>query len=952
MAKGVYISKAVAIATAVLTVSAVCGIVGMIVLYQIQVKINPPVRPTTPIPTMTIPTGPPPTLRLPDSLIPLSYQVFLQPYLYTRLSNGTEQDYVFKGNSTVRLQCVKNTRSIFLHAFNLSISEVAVTHSFTGESLKVERYKVHNNDSNFFEIQLKDVLVGNGSCYDLFTKFEGELGEWTGLYASYYTEKTDEDEDEMRFLVASQMEPIHAREVFPCFDEPALKAVFNITIIHRHGSTALSNGQPDDRIVDIDGEQWIVTTFSPTPLMSTYLLGFTVHQFAFQTNEYDKKPIMTWARPEAVKARHAEYASEITVKILRYFENLFKIKYSLNKLDQIAVPDFHSGGMENWGVTMYREPSLLFDNEESSIKNKEWVASVTAHELAHQWLGNLVTMKWWNNLWLKEGFATYLSYLAVDAVEPQWNIRDLMVLQELQPSLEEDSLNTSRPLSFSETEVETPSEIMYMFNTITYSKGAAVLRMLSAYMGETNFLEGLQIYLTFYQYNSSENEDLWSCMQKATHKDVAGVMKPWTVQEGYPVISINISNGEISQEQFLLNREEDTGIEWQVPIYYMKSNKAPTEDLLKEKGPVRKPVYIIKDDAWLLANINFTGYYRVNYDKVNWNRLLNQLNNNHHAIPHISRGQLIDDAFNLARANYINVTLALNTTKYLIKETEYVPWEFALLNLKYFTYMFDRSEVYGPMQRYLRKQVKPLYEYFQNNTVNASISENLAEQYNQKNAISTACTNGLPECIEMARQLFDDWKNGTKIPPNLRSTIFCEGIAAGDEDDWDFAWQKFEEATIATEKDELRYALSCTKIIWLLNRYLEYTLDPSKIRKIHMVSTISYIANNVAGQALAWDFVRAHWMHISDEYGDDSLSIGYLIEDVSKRFSTAFDLHQLRQFQVEYEEQYDGPGPATPSLEYAMKRTEANIKWVKEKKQTVLNWFKDESGPLSFHSSA
>lgn len=195
MAKGICISKALAVAIAGLTVLAVSGIVGMIVLYQIQIKIRPPIQPTTPSPTTAIPTGLPPTLRLPENLIPESYEVFLQPYLYTRLLNGTEQNYVFKGNSTVRFKCVKSTMSIFLHAVDLSIKKVAVTQSLSHENLKVKDFQLHKNDSNFLEIQLKDVLAGNGSYYELFTEFEGELTSWTGLYASYYTEKDDENEE-------------------------------------------------------------------------------------------------------------------------------------------------------------------------------------------------------------------------------------------------------------------------------------------------------------------------------------------------------------------------------------------------------------------------------------------------------------------------------------------------------------------------------------------------------------------------------------------------------------------------------------------------------------------------------------------------------------------------------------------------------------------------------------
>ncbi|KAB5574930.1 hypothetical protein PHYPO_G00214740 [Pangasianodon hypophthalmus] len=939
MAKGVYISKALAIATVVLTLSALGGIIVMVTMYQMEIARKPPRPRPSPVPTTPIPTGLPPTLRLPDNLIPESYKVNLQPYLYTKLPNATEQVYKFEGNSTVTFKCVKDTRTIILHALNLLIDQVIVTHARTRENIAVERYTLHN-DSHFFEILLKKPLVGNGDYYELFTKFEGKLlDDLTGLYTSQYTENVN-GEEEKRFLVASQLQATDARKVFPCFDEPAMKAVFNITIIHRRGTKALSNGREDDS--QFFGDEWIATTFAPTPNMSTYLLAFTVNEFEYESDQHDGKEILIWARPEAVTAGHANYAKSITGKILSFYEMKFNLKYPLNKLDQIALPDFSAGAMENWGLTMYRESALLYEEGVSSSSDKEWVAIVIAHELAHQWFGNLVTMNWWNNLWLSEGFATYISYLGVDDIEPTWNIRDMFVLKEIQPVMELDSLNASHPLSLRESEIETPFDILGLFDSITYSKGAAVLRMLSAYMGEEKFFEGLKSYLRNFEYKTADTADLWKCMNEATHEEIESIMTAWVEQEGYPVLNINTTTGEIAQEQFLLKRAGDTGLEWQVPIIYVKSGSDLKKDVLKEKGPVRKPIYTVNDDGWLLVNINCSGYYRVNYDEQNWNRLIKQLESAYDAIPLINRGQLIDDAFNLARAKYINVTLALSTTKYLINETEYIPWESALKNLGYFILMFDRSEVYGPMQKYLRKQVDPLYKYFQEYTDNATVPTKLSDQYNQINAISVACSNGVTECTDMATKLFNEWKNGiNRIPPNLKSTIYCHAIAAGDEDDWDFAWKQYENATIATEQDVLRYALSCTKIIWLLNRYLEYTLDPNKIRKMDAVSTINYIARNVAGQALAWDFIRAQWSYISQLYGGGITSVGSLIDDVTERFSTDFELQQLKQFRSEFDE--DGLGPTTRALDQAIARTEANIKWVKENKQTVLNWFREQA---------
>ncbi|TRY66396.1 hypothetical protein DNTS_003361 [Danionella cerebrum] len=942
MAKSTGMSKALAIGIGVITVCSIGSLVLMAVMFYTQIREHPPTSPPTPTKPPVIPTNPPSNLRLPDNVIPESYIVFLQPHLYPSIPNNyTEQSFAFTGNSTVRLKCMQVSKSIYLHAHNLNVTAVEVREAGSNEKLSVSGYKLHHNESDFLEIQLKDVMSGNGTYYDLFTQFEGELlDDLAGFYVSRYTGKEindeDEDQDQERFLATSLLQPTDARKVFPCFDEPALKAVFNITIIHRPGTEALSNqvGVPD--IIKIDGEDWIKTTFDPTLIMSTYLLAFTVSDFAAKSTPSGFR-IQVHARREAIDAGHADYALDITGKILNHYENLFGLKYPLKKLDQIAVPDFGVGAMENWGLISYQESALLYDEETASTFDQEWVATLIAHELAHQWFGNLVTMRWWNDVWLNEGFATYMSYFGVEAAG--WDLKDLIVLKEIQTAFQVDSLNSSHPLSMSENDVQTFSEIIELFDDITYSKGAAVLRMLAAYITEDALMKGVKTYLSKFQYGNTVYKELWECLQAETVQNVEEFMRTWINHVGYPVVTIITQTGETSQEQFLLKQGEGHGVPWQVPIKYITSKQVnPRDDLLRVNGPVRRPHFQLGKDEWLLANINCTGFYRVNYDEDNWKKLILQLERNHHAIPLINRGQLIDDAFNLARAHRLNVTIALSLTKHLINDTDYIPWESALKNLDHFILMFDRSEVYGPITKYLRNQVTPLYEYFEEYTMNGTIPEEHLDQYTQVDAVSVACSNGLPECITMARRLFNEYKNGTNlIDPNLRRAIYCSAVASGDDNDWEFVWDEYQKATVAAEKDKLRYALSCTKEIWLLNRYLQYTLDPSKIRKMDMASTISYVAQNVAGQPLAWDFVRGQWSHITQEYGAGLISLGSLIDTVTKRFSTEVELEELKQLQKE-----DDQGLAARALEQVIERTEANIQWVKENKQIVKDWFTAE----------
>ncbi|XP_016143288.1 alanyl (membrane) aminopeptidase-like b [Sinocyclocheilus grahami] len=948
MAKGIGMSKALAVGVGVLTVSSVCGLVMMAVMYKIQIDRFPPVSPPTPTKPPVIPTGLPPTLRLPDNLIPESYKVLIQPYLYAVIPNNyTNQSFAFTGHSTVRVKCMIVSKSIFLHAQDLNVTTVEVRKSDSNEKLSVSGYKIHQNETNFLEIQLKDAMSGNETYYDIFTKFEGELFDvLDGFYVSGYTEKVkaeeeeEEDEDQERLFATSLLQPTNARKVFPCFDEPALKAVFQITIIHRPDTVALSNGIGDPHQTEIDGEEWIVTTFEETPIMSTYSLAFTVSDFKSKTR-HSGTIIHIHARGDAIYAGHADYALEVTEKVLIRYQDIFGLKYPLTKIDQIALPDISVEAMENWGFISYQESGLLYDKSTASTFDQERVATLIAHELAHQWFGNLVTMRWWNDLWLNEGFATYMSYIGVQA--DGWDLRDLIVLRETQTAFQVDSLNSSHPLRLQENDIQTFSEITELFDDITYSKGAAVLRMLATFMTEDAFMRGIKMYLAKFEYKNTVYKDLLKCLQEETKEDLEGFMSTWIEQVGYPVITIITQTGETSQEHFLLKQTQGHDIAWHVHIRYIKDRDlAEKNDVLKVKGPVRRPHFQLQDkDEWLLANVNCAGFFRVNYDEENWNKLRMQLERYHHVIPIINRGQLIDDAFNIARAHRLNVTIALSLTKYLVNDTEYIPWESALKNLDHLILMFDRSEVYGPITKYLRNLITRLYDHFEEYTINGTVPEKHTDQYNQVNAISVACSNGLTKCITMAKSLFEDYKNGTNdIHPNLRKAIYCSAIASGDEYDWEFAWMEYQRATVAAEKDKLRYALSCTKEIWLLNRYLQYTIDSSKIRKMDMFSTINYIAKNVAGQPLAWDFVREHWSYITQEYGAGVVSLGSLLDAVTKRFSTEVEREELKQLQREQEEK--NQGLAARALEQVIERTEANIKWVKENKQIVKDWFTGE----------
>uniref|UniRef100_A0A8C9VPZ7 Aminopeptidase n=1 Tax=Scleropages formosus TaxID=113540 RepID=A0A8C9VPZ7_SCLFO len=900
MAKGFYISKAVGIAGIVLAAAAVATIIALSVVYAEEKSKNVvspteggvETRPTTvePKPTTGEPTSLPPSnepwnkYRLPDTLIPEYYNMTLWPHL------NVNQDgmYIFKGSSSVVFQCLKETDLILIHAKKLNFTEFdghqANLTGVDGSKPPTIKSTWLQEETQYLVILLNDNLAPGK--YQLDTDFQGELADdLGGFYRSEYYE------DGVKKVVATtQMQATDARKAFPCFDEPAMKAVFHITLIHERGTVALSNGKEiSTENITMGDLSLSRTTFEPTKTMSTYLLAFIVCDYLSIEAQAENVSIRIWARKKAIEEGQGEYALNVTGPILKFFEDYYNSSYPLSKSDQIALPDFNAGAMENWGLITYRETALLYDSAVSSNSNKERIVTVIAHELAHMWFGNLVTLRWWNDLWLNEGFASYVEYLGADFAEPEWNIKDLIVLSDMHRVFAVDALASSHPLSSKEDEINRPAQISEVFDTISYSKGASVLRMLSEFLSEPIFTSGLsttpQCQMGTYLVLCSHHQAVVRHGLALPHT-VHDIMNRWVLQMGFPVVTIDTSTGTVSQKHFLL--DPDSVVDRPSDFKY------------------EKPEMKVNGNEWVLANLNVTGYYRVNYDLSNWERLLT----------------LLDSTPGVRDSD---TTLALRTTKYLSKEREYMPWQTAINNLDYFFLMFDRTEVYGPMQTYLRNQVWPLFEYFREITADWTVvPKGHTDHFEHNDCYYTNTAANVKR---------------NRIHPNLRSTVYCSAIAEGGVEEWDFGWKMFESASIAAEAEKIRTALTCTKQPWLLNRFLEYTLDPNKIRKQDATSTIINIASNVVGQSLAWDFVRARWDHLFNQYGGGSFSFSNLINGVTKRFSTEFELKQLQQFK-----QDNGNfGSGELAVEQSIERTAANIKWVAENKEKVLQWFSSQS---------
>lgn len=664
----------------------------------------------------------------------------------------------------------------------------------------------------------------------------------------------------------------------------------------------------------------------------------------------------------------------------------------------IALPDFNAGAMENWGLITYRETAMLYDEKTSSVGNKLRVAVVVAHELAHQWFGNLVTPKWWDDLWLNEGFASYVEYIGVDFVEPTWRMLDQFVVDEVQNVFSTDSLSSSHQISIP---VNNPDEISEIFDHISYAKGASIIRMMNHFLTEDVFKAGLRRYLKALKYNNAEQSDLWAHLTEAqllannnnsqtnTTVDVEKVMNSWTLQTGYPVVTLTRAYDNSKQAKLEQIRYSESSFgnqstalsrgnistpklhneRWEIPITFTwksERNWEPTTRLWMHQNDT-KPVELRKslvpnDDEWMLVNIRQVGYYRVNYDMQNWKLLINQLNTDHNLITPANRAQILDDLFEFARAGIIDYNFVMDATKYLKNEFDYLPWETVLGSFAYIDEMLSRTSLYGDWREYVANLIAPLYNRYKDKewTVNeksttkllqlASKSDNneptkpesddLLDIYNQMNANAWACEVN-EHCQQKARSLFDSWKQTGKnsIRPEHRFVTYCTAIEHGNRTDWDFLWKVYESEQNASEKDRLMKALGCSKELWILARYLEWTFDKTKpIRRQDGAFVFRMIAKNPYGHNIAFNFMRDKWSTIKEYYGKSSFSLGNLIRSITVSMSSQIELNELLSF---YESVKSDVGTGKRSFQNAIEEVEGNVLWRNRNYKKIQNWLQD-----------
>ncbi|XP_006869398.1 PREDICTED: glutamyl aminopeptidase [Chrysochloris asiatica] len=861
--------------------------------------------------------------RLPDFINPVHYDLQVKPLL--------EED-TYTGRVTISINVSAPTRHLWLHLRETRITQLPMLKKPNGEQVQVRRCFEYKKQEYVVVEAEEELLPSTGnSTYLLTLEFAGWLnGSLVGFYRTTYVEK-----GAIKSIAATDHEPTDARKSFPCFDEPNKKATYTISIIHPKEYSALSN-MPVLKKESLD-DKWNQTTFQKSVPMSTYLVCFAVHQFVgIEVLSNRKIPLTIYVQPEQKET--ALYASNITKSVFDYFEDYFGMEYALPKLDKIAIPDFGTGAMENWGLITYRETNLLYDPNESASSNKQRVASVVAHELVHQWFGNIVTMDWWEDLWLNEGFASFFEFLGVDHAEKDWQMRDQMLLDDVLPVQEDDSLMSSHPIVVT---VTTPAEITSVFDGISYSKGASILRMLEDWIKPENFKKGCQIYLARYKFKNAKTSDFWAALEEASNLPVKEVMDTWTRQMGYPVLDVR-DRKNIKQKRFLLDPKanasephSDLGYTWNIPVKW-------TEDIMStvslynrsEREGITLNATNPSGNAFIKINPDHIGFYRVNYEELTWEWIARNLSDNHQSFSSADRASLIDDAFALARAQLLDYTTALNLTKYLKTEEDYLPWQRVISAITYIINMFeDDKELYPMIEEYFQGQVKPIADSLGWNDTGEHITKLL-----RASVLGLACKMGDKAALEDASQLFEKWLSGSvSLPVNLRLLVYRYGMQnSGNETSWNYTLEQYQKTSLAQEKEKLLYGLASVRNVTLLSRYLDLLKNTTLIKSQDVFTVIRYISYNSYGKNMAWNWIELNWEYLVNRFTLNDRNLGRIVT-IAESFNTELQLWQMESFFNKYPEAGAGEKPRKQVLE----TVKNNIEWLKQNRNTIREWFLD-----------
>ena len=763
---------------------------------------------------------------------PINYQLTFEPDL---------KKFIFSGTEVITVSCKKNTNLITMHCAELKIKSCQV---LSGTKI-IDSTPKTNEKKEELSIKLGQKIKGKAT---IRLEFQGILNDrLLGFYRSQYKQN-----GKIKYLATTQFEAADARRAFPCWDEPEAKATFEISIIADNKFTAISN-MPIVSKKKIKNKT--LYNFGKTPVVSTYLIYLGVGEFEYLTGKTGKVQIRV-VTTKGNKSK-GKYSLDLGKKLLTSYEKYFGIKYPLPKLDLIAIPDFAAGAMENWGAITFRETILLYDPKTSSTRTKQFIAEVISHEIAHQWFGNLVTMKWWNDLWLNESFATFMATKFVDKFYPEWNLWDQFIEDAMNNAMGLDALKTTHPIDVT---VNSPAEIREIFDAISYDKGGCVLRMLENYVGETNFRTGLKKYLSSFKYANAKGQDLWDAIGKASKMPVSAMVNSWLKQPGFPQIDItqNDKSLVLKQSRFLMEPTAKTqkGL-WHVPITYGLGNETTTKLLTKKSTTVKTP-----DGPGFVANMSRTGFYRIKYDDgilLDLKMLVDQKQ-----ISAVDRWAIQNDLFALCVAGKEDIQNYLDFTDAYFDDDSYLPQTNVAHNLSSLSMLTFFEDFTDEIREYTINYFRKILS---NLGWESSNSDKHTDAFLRGFSISVLGKLGDESILEQANLKFKSFlKNPSTLHPDIREPVFSLVAWTGNAKTHSQFVNLYKKATTMEEKLRFLGALCSFRNEKLLLKTLAFS-QTSEVRSQNMQLPIMKIAANPYGKKILWPWLKKNWGKMSKKVG-------------------------------------------------------------------------------------
>jgi puromycin-sensitive aminopeptidase len=806
--------------------------------------------------------------RLPRTVVPSRYDLTLEP----DLDAGT-----FRGNVDIALAVLEPVTEIILNANELRLEGATFT-AADGRSVEVSKI-LTDDDAERATVDLAE--AAEPGDWTLRIVFAGELNpRLTGFYRSTYPD----GDGRTQVVGTTHFEATDARRAFPCWDEPDLKAVFATTLVVKEGLTAVSNGPEVGREVLGDGRVRI--RFGDTMKMSTYLAAWVVGPLEL-TEPADARGVPVRIVHVPGKGHLTSFATESSVHALNWFADYYGIPYPEAKLDNVAIPDFAQGAMENVGCVTYREQVLLIDPVRSTQEEQLGVAETVAHELAHMWFGDLVTMRWWNGIWLNEAFATFMSMLAVDDFRPDWEIWNTFA-RDRTNAFEIDALETTRPIEY---EVRSPDDASGMFDTLTYVKGGAVLRMLEQWLGAGRFRDGIRRYLRKHAYGNTETHDLWDALEEETGEPVRRVMDAWIFRPGYPAISVGLDGDTVrfSQRRFIPSKDDDDTT-WPVPltVRQVAGDRERVDPILIE--PDGAELELLASDAVVVANAGSASFVRVWYDDELRSRIVSRAMD---VLSPIERYSLVDDAWAAVVAGTASAGSFLDLVEGFKDETDLRVWQAILGGLGWLD-RFVEGEPRERLRAFVRDLVRPALARlgWDASEDEPDLTRALRGQLVQSLAVLGADPETLAQCRELELE-------GQGDPQLLQAAV--EAVAAeGTAEDLDRYWLRYRGASTPQEEERYLFATSRFPGEAEVDRILASAMSDD-VRTQDAPYLLARATTNRSQGPKVWRFIADRWDEMQGRFASSNIiglasGIRYLTDpDVVDEVDAFFRDHDIPQ---------------------------------------------------------